>query len=178
MIEVKIIIPLEISYRLTIEPILMDKIWACNPTFFKQASFWCPFLDPHILTCVIMVLFFLYTVWVSIMTFSFLFWYHYGMGIWYYLCFHYQLGLGAMQKPSYIGKRTLTSTWFTMVLTQVITHVHKDFSHLDIPTKTTIVFGVTVLIHMDMFFDTTIDVDYWYHASTCKPYQTLVTMCH
>ena len=33
-----------------------------------------------------------------------------------------------MQDPSYVGKVSLVSIWFRMVLTQIITQVYKKFS--------------------------------------------------
>lgn len=38
----------------------------------------------------------------------------------------YQPGLYTMQEPSYLGQTTLAWVWFSMVLTQLFTHVYND----------------------------------------------------
>lgn len=50
------------------------------------------------------------------------------------------------------------STWFGMVLTQIVTWVYKDFSHLEAPTKYQYLSGITNLIPTGRFFDAIIDV--------------------
>ena len=43
------------------------------------------------------------------------------------------------------AKSPLVSRWFRMILTQIITWVHKD-SHLDLPTKYQYLTGISILI--------------------------------
>jgi hypothetical protein len=52
---------------------------------------------------------------------------------------------------------------------QIIIQVYNDFYHLDILTKYEYLTGITILIPTGRFFDTIIDVDYWYHAFTYIP---------
>ena len=63
-----------------------------------------------------------------------------------------------MQEPSYLGKITVVSIWFRMVLTQIMTWVCKD--SFTFPTKYQCLTGVTILIPTGRVFDTIIDVDY------------------
>jgi hypothetical protein len=65
------------------------------------------------------------------------------------------VGLCTMQEPA-----NLVSIPFRMVLTQLITHVYKRFSHLDISTKYQYLIRITILLPTSRFFDTIIDVDY------------------
>ena len=57
------------------------------------------------------------------------------MDIWWVLCFRYHLGLCTMQKLLDLGKTTLVSICFRMVLTQIINSGIQRFSHLGIPTR-------------------------------------------
>ena len=62
---------------------------------------------------------------------------------------------------------TLVSIWFRMVLLiQVTTRCIEGFHHLDIPTKSQYLIGVTTLIRTDKFSNAITNVDYWYHAFT------------
>ena len=72
---------------------------------------------------------------------------------------HYHLGLYSMQKSSYIGTNALVSIWCRMVLIWITTHTYKDPFIL---RYTPNISCKAILIPMgNMFFDTTIDVDYW-----------------
>ena len=91
-------------------------------------------------------------------------WYQWGMGIWWYFCSQYHLGLYTKQEPSYLGKIFPVLIWSRMVLTQIITRVYKDSftlrCHLiDINILT----GMSILMPMGRFFDVVICVYYWYH---------------
>ena len=50
-------------------------------------------------------------------------------------------------------------------------HDHNAELHFDIPTKYERLIGIKHFIATDRFFDTSVDVDYWYHAFTYIPYQ-------
>ena len=47
---------------------------------------------------------------------------------------------------SYLGEIALLSMWFRMVLTQILTQVYKDKSHLDMCTRYLCLAGITILI--------------------------------
>jgi hypothetical protein len=82
------------------------------------------------------------TIWVSIMSIShFLIPVQYGCLTAFLLRYH--SGIYIMQEPWYIGRVTLVSMWFRMVLTQIITRVDKRLSPLDIPTKYQYLTGIT-----------------------------------
>ena len=68
-------------------------------------------------------------------------------------------GLFTMQEPSYLGKMALLSIWFRMVLIPTNNLGAQKNFQLDIPMKCQYLSGITILIPMDRFFDTTIDVD-------------------
>ena len=74
-----------------------------------------------------------------------------------------------MQELPYLGQIALVSIWLRLVLTH-IKIVYKD-SRLDIPTKYEYLTGDTILIPTGRFFNTVVDVDYWYHAFIYIPNQ-------
>ena len=92
------------------------------------------------------------------------------MSIGRYFRFLYHWCLYIMQQlfihVSYLCRITLVSIWFRMTPIQIITWVYKDFFRLEIHTKYEYMIGITNLIPMGWFFDTIVDVAYWYHAST------------
>ena len=88
------------------------------------------------------------------------------MDIWQYFCFQYLSSLHTMQELTYLGKRAPISVWFRMVLTWIITQMYKDSLTLTYPFKYEHLTSITLLIPMGRFFDTIIDVRYWYHAVT------------
>ena len=51
-----------------------------------------------------------------------------------------------MQELSTSGKIALVSKWFKVVLTQIITRVYNEFSHLQMPTKYGNLTSITILI--------------------------------
>ena len=51
------------------------------------------------------------------------------------------------------------------------------FSHLDIPPKYQYLTGITILIPRSRFFDTILEINYWYHAFTFIPDQHWYFTC-
>ena len=87
------------------------------------------------------------------------------MGIWQYFDVRYHSGLYTMQEPPYLRKIALVSIWFRMA------SGIQRFSDLEIYTKYEYLTVITILTPMGRFFDTMIDVDFWYHAFTYIPDQ-------
>ena len=82
--------------------------------------------------------------------------------------FRYHPSLYTTQNLSHPDKKITpeVSTWFRMILTQLITWVYKDSSHFDEPTKYQYLTCITILIPTSKSFDTIITVDIRYHAFT------------
>jgi hypothetical protein len=72
-------------------------------------------------------LFFLFTniIWVFVMRISYCLTGK-GKGIWWCFCLRYHLGLYTMQELSYLAEITLSSMWFRMIISQIITQAYKD----------------------------------------------------
>ena len=60
------------------------------------------------------------------------------MGIWWYFCSQYHLGLHTMQEPSYLDKIAQVSIWFRMVLAQIIIWIYEDSLILTYPPNVNI----------------------------------------
>lgn len=85
--------------------------------------------------------------------------------IWWYSCFRYH-GIYAPCKnlhSIYLGSIGLVPIWSRMVPTQIVTRVYNFFLMLTYPWNINISNGIT--IH-GRFFDTIVEVDYWYHGFT------------
>ena len=105
-----------------------------------------------------------------------LFWYYSGIAIWWHFlfCFQYHSCLYNMQDPPYRGKIAQISIWFRMVNTQIIPWVYNDFLILRYPPNINIRLVLQFWYTQIGFFDTIIDLDYWYHAFVYKSKPTLV----
>ena len=87
----------------------------------------------------------------------FFFWYQSGMDILMVIC-------RSGYTPWYLGKISMVSIWFRMVLTQIITQIYKD--SFDVPTKYQYLWYYHFDTHGYVLWCHFNDVDYWYHAFT------------
>ena len=62
-------------------------------------------------------------------------------------------------------------TCLNMLSTQMTTRAYKDSLTYDIPNKYQDFIGIVIMISIGRFFDTSMDVDYRYHAFTHIPHQ-------
>lgn len=95
--------------------------------------------------------------------------------VWHFTIFLFliqYLDLHTMQGPSCPSKITLVSIWIRVVLTKTISRVNENSLTLTyIPTQYQHLTDIIIMIPMGRFFNTIMELGYWYHAVTYVPNQ-------